>query len=162
MSIISTSRLVLRSWNPDDAAPLFAIYSDPEVTRHIPHVHLKDLDAARAKVREMMDLERKNGCTLWAVMREEELIGVCGFRTPDELGFAFRRDAWGNGYAQEAAIACIAWAARRGVRRILASVRPENAGSRRVLDRLGFTDTGKRSEDGLWCIYERLTASAAL
>ena len=54
-------------------------------------------------------------------------------------------------------------AAQLGMRRALASVRPENVPSRRVLDSLGFADTGLRSEDGVWCIYERsLTAAAAL
>ena len=49
------------------------------------------------------------------------------------------------------------------MRRALASVRPENVPSRRVLDSLGFADTALRSEDGVWCIYERsLTGAAAL
>lgn len=157
--IATTGRLTLRSWTADDAPALLTIYSDPQVTEFIPHVHLRDLPAAEAKVREMQALEERNGCTLWAVERGGELIGVCGFRTPHELGFAFRRDVWGQGIAREAALACIQWAEGRGVGRLIASTRPGNAGSRRVLDRLGFHPAGQNGE---WLVYERLTASPAL
>jgi RimJ/RimL family protein N-acetyltransferase len=160
--IARTPRLVLRSWTPDDAPALLVIYSDSAVTEHIPHVYLKDLAAAEAKIREMQQLEAANGCTLWAVDHGGELIGVCGFRTPEELGFAFRRDTWGQGYAREAGAACLRWAEEHGVRRIVASTRSGNVASRRVLDRLGFADTGRTSADGVWIIYERLTAPAAL
>ncbi|HUJ28697.1 MAG TPA: GNAT family N-acetyltransferase [Myxococcales bacterium] len=175
--IVTTERLTLRSWTPDDAPALLKIYSDPLVTEFIPHVHLRDLPAAEAKVREMQKLEAANGCTLWAVERGGELIGVCGFRSmggagsagdgrsadarsnEGELGFAFRRDTWGQGFAREAATACLQWADERGVRRIVAQTRPGNAGSRHVLDRLGFAHVGQNGE---WLVYERLTAKTAL
>jgi len=159
---IETPRLLLRSWTQEDAPSLLAIYSDAAVIEHIPHVRLRDLAAAEAKVREMQELEAANGCTLWAVERGRELIGVCGFRTRDELGFAFRSDVWGQGYAREAAAACLRWSGQQGVRRIVASTRASNSGARRVLDKLGFVDTGRASPDGVWLIYERLTAESAL
>ena len=159
MVVARTRRLLIRSWTAADAPALLAIYSDPLVTQHIPHVALKDLAGAEAKVRQMQELEEQIGCTLWAVEQGGELIGVCGFRSPEELGFAFRRDAWGQGIAVEAASACIDWASNRGVRRIVAATRPANAGSRRVLDKLGFRACGEK--DG-WLIYERLTATTSL
>ena len=159
--ILETERLVLRSWSPEDAPALLAIYSDPQVTRYIPHVQLRDLAAAEAKVREMTKLEEEKGFTLWAVTFQNELVGVCGFRQAGEIGFAFRPDTWGRGYAKEAAAACLRWAEERGLDRAVAWTRPANAASRRVLDRLGFRDTGEKSPDGVWCIYERLRHSAA-
>jgi len=169
--IAETKRLILRSWLPADAYPLLDMYSDDSVTKHIPHVRLADLPSAEKKVQEMIDLEAEKGFTLWAVVEREtdELVGVCGFRASPaeralEIGFAFRKASWGRGYAREAATACLRWAEETlGMRRALASVRPENVPSRRVLDSLGFADTGLRSEDGVWCIYERsLTGAAAL
>jgi ribosomal-protein-alanine N-acetyltransferase len=145
MSIIETPRLVLRSWKAEDAPALLRIYSDPEVTRHIPHVSMTELVAAQAKVRQMQELEEKNGCTLWAVLREGELIGVCGFREKWELGFAFARGAWGKGYAREAAQACLDWGRQNGMERVIAVTRPENAGSRALLEKLGFADSGDHS-----------------
>jgi len=160
--IVKTPRLVLRSWSAEDAPALLALYSDPAVIEHIPHVRLRDLPQAEAKVREMQELEAKNGCTLWAVELGGELIGVCGFRTPEELGFAFRRDLWGRGYAREAAAACLRWAEERSVPLVMASTRPGNTSARKVLEKLGFADTGRTSEDGVWLIFERLTGASAL
>jgi RimJ/RimL family protein N-acetyltransferase len=161
--IAKTPRLLIRSWVPEDAPALLAIYSDPLVTEYIPHVHLKDLPAAEAKVREMTEMETKHGFTLWAVEEKTSLVGVCGFRAGEfELGFAFARSSWGKGFASEAAQACLRWGEEHGMLRAVAQTRPENVASRRVLDRLGFVDTGARSPDGIWCIYERLTAAGAL
>ena len=145
MSIIETPRLTLRSWKAEDAPALLRIYSDPAVTLHIPHVAMTQLAAAEAKVRQMQELEEKNGCTLWAVEREGELIGVCGFRDKWELGFAFARSAWGKGYAREAAQACLDWGRRNGMQRVIAITRPENLGSRALLEKLGFADAGDHS-----------------
>ena len=155
--IASTPRLLLRTWRPDDAPALLALYSDPEVTRFIPHVRLETIEQAQAKVAQMGAQE----ITLWAVEREGELVGVCGFRDRWELGFAFRRDSWGKGYAREAAEACLAWAEERGATRVIARTREGNLGSRRVLDRLGFADTGERSDDGAWWTWARSRHSAA-
>ena len=156
MSIIArTARLTIRTWTPGDAPALLAIYSDPDVTRFIPHVHLTTLEQAEQRIQDMSEYDP----TLWAV-EDTALVGVCGFRHGEaELGFAFARSAWGKGYAREAAEACLRIGERRGMRRIVAQTREANAASRRVLDRLGFVECGR---DGEWCIYERLTAKGAL
>lgn len=147
MTIIArTARLLLRTWELADAPALLRIYSDPRVYEHIPHVKLEDVAGAEAKIRLMQAGE------MWAVERDGELVGACGFPRPGELGFALRPDQWRQGIAVEAAQACIE---ARPVRRMVALTRPANTGSRRVLDKLGFRECGEK--DG-WLIYERLTA----
>jgi RimJ/RimL family protein N-acetyltransferase len=154
MSIVATTpRLNIRTWTQQDAPALLALYSDPEVIRYIPHVQLKDLAHAQAKIDEMSGFDP----TLWAVEESGRLIGVCGFRQGEpELGFAFARDTWGKGYATEAARECLRWGTARGMQRVIAKVRQDNAASRRALERLGFVDTGDL--DGAWCIYQRNAA----
>lgn len=67
---------------------------------------------------------------------ESELVQVPG---EAELGYVLHRDAWGHGYAAEAAGALVAWAGTRlGITRVLATCRPENTGSVRVLEKIGM------------------------
>jgi RimJ/RimL family protein N-acetyltransferase len=55
-----------------------------------------------------------------------------------ELGWAYARSAWGNGYATEAGRAVRDWVrSERGVERLISLIVPTNARSRGVAERLG-------------------------
>lgn len=56
-----------------------------------------------------------------------------------EVGWAFARAAWGNGFATEAARAVIEWTRERGVRGLVSVIAPANVRSQRVAERLGAT-----------------------
>ena len=57
-----------------------------------------------------------------------------------ELGYAVDDPYRGRGYATEAARGMIAWAAGRGIARVLASVSPNNAASLAVVRKLGMRE----------------------
>ncbi len=61
-----------------------------------------------------------------------------------ELAFELLRQAWGRGYATEAAWAVLEWARSSGHERLWATVWDWNTASRRVLAKLGFTETVRR------------------
>jgi len=71
-------------------------------------------------------------------------IGICGILKRDELpgpdlGFAFLPAYWAQGYAFESATAVKTYARDvLGLTRLLAIVHPDNGGSIRLLERLGF------------------------
>lgn len=71
-------------------------------------------------------------------------VGLCGLVKRDEfpdpdLGFAFLREHWSNGYAFESSRAVLDFAVRKlGLRRVIAMADPMNLASIRVLDKLGF------------------------
>ena len=75
-----------------------------------------------------------------------ELIGDCGCTLQKvegtnhvEVGYHVRRDLWGNGYATEAAKACIEYAfTKLGVDRVISLIRPENLQSIRVAEKNGL------------------------
>lgn len=103
-------------------------------------------------------------------LRDEGVaVGFIGFHAaPDERGLveigyevlpAFRR----RGYASEAATALIAWAGRRGVRTVRASVRPQNTASLALLARHGFVLVGEQldEEDGRELVFERALGACA-
>jgi RimJ/RimL family protein N-acetyltransferase len=97
------------------------------------------------------------GFGLYAVELKEtgELIGMCGLLKRDSLtdpdiGFAFLPKFWKKGYAFESAAAVIRYGTHvLGVKRVLAITLPENAGSIRVLEKIGlrFERMIKMAED---------------
>jgi ribosomal-protein-alanine N-acetyltransferase len=54
------------------------------------------------------------------------------------------------GYATEAGLAVITWAGEAGYRRLWAGVWDWNVASRRVLEKLGFRDTGRVSPETVY------------
>jgi RimJ/RimL family protein N-acetyltransferase len=90
------------------------------------------------------------------VVREPErvMVGYANFHGPPgvndlgapgaaETGYTIFAPYRGRGYATEVAQAMMDWAAgEHGVRHFISGVRPDNAASLRVNDKLGFTRTG--------------------
>jgi [ribosomal protein S5]-alanine N-acetyltransferase len=143
---INTERLLIRPFVPEaDSEPMRAVYSDPDVMRYIPGGTLS-AEAVRATLENYARAQDKRGFSSWALIElaSGRLIGDVGFgvfaQTGDvELGYTLARDAWGRGYATEAASACLAAGlADLDVRRIIALVAVDNETSQRVAMRIGM------------------------
>jgi RimJ/RimL family protein N-acetyltransferase len=147
-----TDRLVLRRWRMGDAARFAAINADPEVMRHIGHGHVLGRGLSDDLIARFEKEWRERGFGLWAVAPRDEdaqLLGFCGLTVPMflpevlpavEVGWRFGRDAWGQGYATEAARAALAFAfEEHAMREVIAIVDPENGRSLRVAEKLGMT-----------------------
>ena len=154
---IETERLILRRFDPErDSEPMLAVYGDPEVMRFIPGGVNRSLAAAEARLAQYAAAHDSRGFSFWAVVERAsgEVVGDAGFgvfrKTGDlELGYTFRRDRWGRGYATEAARACLsAGFAHLGVSRIVAVVDEENERSLRVAERIGMARIGTVETDG--------------
>lgn len=80
------------------------------------------------------------------LLADGTLVGVVGLRDEDgqapELGYWLGEPHWGHGYATEAAYALIAAARAAGVTRLRSRALLANTGSRNVLRKLGFIETG--------------------
>jgi [ribosomal protein S5]-alanine N-acetyltransferase len=149
---IQTERLVIRELREADVDGAHRVYGDPDVMRYVGADGTpRTREESAAGVARMMDGQRRNGFSLWAVELVEtgEMIGVCGVvhvdgAGPDvELVYEFQRSAWGRGYATEAARACLdAALGPLGLRRVIALAYPENAQSIRIMQKLGMRDAG--------------------
>jgi [ribosomal protein S5]-alanine N-acetyltransferase len=148
---LTTERLELRALTLDDAAAAFAIYGDHEVMRYVAGGPVDDVAATEAVVRQVIAHQRLHGYSWWAVVERAtgELVGDAGLYSfagtgPGvELGYTFRRDAWGKGYATESATACLRAAfGPLGIERVRAVVLPDNAASVRVLEKIGMRHDG--------------------
>jgi [ribosomal protein S5]-alanine N-acetyltransferase len=145
--ILETSRLLLREFIPQDADALAAVLGDPVTMQYYPAAF--DRRGVEEWIERNRDRYQRDGHGMWAMLLKEssELIGDCGCilqeledRNEIEVGYHVRRDLWGNGYATEAAQACMQYAfTRLGVGRVISLIRPENVQSIRVAEKNGLT-----------------------
>ncbi len=148
MHELTTERLLLRGWRPDDRTPFAALNADPEVMQHFPALlSRRESDALADRIEAHFDRE---GWGLWAVeqRRTGEFLGFTGLAWPIfdapfmpaiEIGWRLARAAWGQGYASEAARAITAFGFEDlGLEEIVSMAVVANARSRAVMERLGM------------------------
>ena len=154
---LTTARLHLRPFTPADHEAIHAVYSDPEVMRHVGHGAHATLAETCNALRIYGDVLARRGYSFLAVTERETgvLLGDGGLHPlggqgPDvELGYTLARSAWGRGYATELGRALVAHAfAVLRAPRVVAQVEPANLPSRRVLEKLGMEEREERTAYG--------------
>jgi RimJ/RimL family protein N-acetyltransferase len=170
--IIETERLRLRNWREEDIEPFIRHLNVEPVMRWLAGVRTREQQEAAVRER-FMAWQETLGFTFWVVERKEdgELLGLCGLKIADdpgspvegeyEIGWRFREDAWGKGYAKEAAAASLDFAFERlGAGRVVALTVEGNKPSWGLMLRLGMTrradldyDTAQWAE-GTVIVYE--------
>lgn len=143
-----TERLILRDWREEDWAPFWEGTNTPAVMQWLGGV-ADEQTMADARNR-LERYQRDFGHTFWPVERKEDgaILGFCGLkRCTDEngpfgmmeAGWRLRDDAWGKGYAKEAAIATLDLSFDRfGADETIAMTVEGNTGSWGLMKRLGM------------------------
>ena len=146
--MIETARLLLRPWRDVDREPMHRMGRDPKVMEFLGP--LQSRAQSDMFIDRMIALQEQNGHCFWALERQQDsaLLGLCGLKhgPPDtpiancvEIGWRLRSDAWGAGYAREAAEASIAWGwANLACDAIHAITTVANVRSRALMERLGM------------------------
>jgi RimJ/RimL family protein N-acetyltransferase len=144
-----TARLLLRHWRDEDRGPFAAMGADPEVMEHFP-AQLSRADSDGFVDRVAADLEAQ-GWGLWAMeeIASGRFLGFTGLAAPRfeahftpaiEIGWRLRRDAWGHGYATEAARGVLAVAFEDlELEELVSMTAVSNVRSQAVMRRLGMT-----------------------
>jgi RimJ/RimL family protein N-acetyltransferase len=154
---LETARLILRRRRVDEAAIYRQLWVERD-RRAPPHRQIDPegrptVEDIAAFVRAEREESRPG---ILAVERKitADVIGICGLvfhenTRPDEpeLAYELLRAAQGCGYATEAGHAVLRWASEAGYPRVWAKVRDWNTASRRVLEKLGFHETGSVETD---------------
>ena len=148
--VAETPRLLLQEWDDASRAEFARVTNTPAVMQWLGGV---SGPAALAAAFERLDsYQRDHGHTLWAVARKTDaaLLGFCGLKRVNspggeglhgqfEIGWRFREDSWGQGYAKEAAIAAMDLAFDRfGAPHVVALTVPGNVASLGLMKRLGM------------------------
>lgn len=182
LPVLQTGRLVLRSFDPNDAVDVYAYAQSENVGPMAGWAPHRSVEDSRAVVGMFIA-----GGEVWAVVEKKSgrVIGSIGLhadkkRSVDgarELGYALGERYWGLGYATEAAGAVLRYAFEELKCPVVSAAHfPFNTKSRHVIKKLGFTFEGTlrgawRMPDGkiadelcysmLRAEYEARTAGAA-
>lgn len=148
--MIRTERLLLRDWREDDIAPFIRHTNTEPVMRWLGGVQT-EAQLRDALENRLMRWQQERGFTFWAVERiaDGALLGFCGIKLADtagspiegafEIGWRLREDAWGQGFAKEAALASLDYAFETlGADRVVALTFPGNTASWGLMERLGM------------------------
>jgi len=160
-----TERLTLREWQPEaDAEAALQIYQHPEVTRYL-LTRMESVEQARETLKrwQARTMEADDGSGCWAVALKStgELLGTVLLiplrdeaeqPTQDfEIGWHLKYEAWGQGYATEAAQVLLRYGFDTlHLTEIYAVANPKNERSLQVMHRLGMTRLGRTN-----CYYNQ-------
>ena len=149
-----TERLILRDWREEDWHRFWELTNTPAVMRWLGGV--ANEVTRQGAMDRLATYRRKFGHTFWVVERKDdgghlsgEMLGFCGLKRANtqgspvfdmvEIGWRLREDAWGRGYAKEAAIASLdVGFTRFGAETIIALTVDGNAASWGLMRKLGM------------------------
>lgn len=150
---LKTKRIGFSRWREDDIDLARSLWGDEKVTRFICAAGT----FTEEEILQRLDLEiengRRYGVQYWPIfyLKNEAFIGCCGLRPHNseekayEIGFHLKEAYWGKGLATEGANAVMEHAKNvLHTDSLFAGHHPNNAGSKRVLEKLGFHSIGDR------------------
>jgi RimJ/RimL family protein N-acetyltransferase len=145
---LETQRLIMRDFRDDDWPTVAAYWADPRYQRYYPE-NQRHEETVRALIGRFVAAQAEQPRQRWQlalVTRDGgRLIGNCGIRVNDpdlreaNIGYELNPEFWGQGYASEAARAILRFGFEElGLHRVWAECVADNAGSVRVLEKLGM------------------------
>jgi RimJ/RimL family protein N-acetyltransferase len=152
MLTVQTPRLDVRPLTAADAEPVAQIFADKQTQRWLPFPQEYGQIEGLSWCTEMAAERRDSGMgDHYGIVRREDhrLVGCLWTRRTDwaaratEISYAVASDARGFGVAPEAVDALtLALVLEHGFQRVEVRVAPGNIGSRRVMEKAGFTYEG--------------------
>ena len=164
--LVETERVLLRPFEPKDAKGLFELDSNAEVHRYLRNKPLTQFEKAEEVVDRVIKQHQRNGIARWTAIEKNtgKYMGwsgiklyqqeCCGHINFYEIGYRFKPEYWGKGYATETAKAAL-----DHIFNVLkadvayAMTHHENQASKRVLEKIGFIKTQEYVEDGIPCFF---------
>jgi [ribosomal protein S5]-alanine N-acetyltransferase len=149
--VIETERFILRAPTLEDVPDIFRIMSDPNVTRYFGALPMVAPIEAEQRVERIQTAFQEHSGVRWAIADRAngQLIGTSGFwrlikpHYRAEIGYELAPEWWGRGVMTEAVGAMLGFGfGHMGLHSVEAHIHPDNSGSRRVLEKLGFVQEG--------------------
>lgn len=144
--LLETERIRLRELTPQDAPFLFELLNTPDWLKNIGDRKVKNIsDAQKYLVYRLVLTCRLKGFGFYGIsLRNGQLVGICGLVKRDflediDIGYALLPMHYGNGYAYEAAIGLMDFAAKYlKLTKLAAITIDSNLSSIKLLGKLGF------------------------
>lgn len=155
LMVMKTERLLIRESTAGDVPEFYRVYSDPSITRYMEDLFEDPAEETVYMQEYIRQVYGFYGYGMWTVqLRSGEVIGRAGLSVREgyelpELGFVIGRDYQGQGYAEEACRAVLAYGRKElSFEHVQALVEEENLPSRNLLAKLGFLFVKKVNEKG--------------
>ncbi len=149
---LETTRLVCRSFTLDDLHQFAEIQADADVMRYVGGA--QSIHDSRRQLLEIIQLDQEHGLARFAIERKDKpgLIGYCGFKPSGDfvdLGYQYRKSAWGCGFGLEAAIVIREYGmSELGITNMEAGGLAENTASIKIMEKLNFPNRENLIFDG--------------
>lgn len=148
--MITTERLILRTWKDEDLLPYAEMNADPRVREFFPSVLTRE--QSNAEVRFHQDNYKRDGFCLFAaeMIASGQFAGFVGLQAMNfavpfllqpavEIGWRLAHEHWGKGLATEGALGVIRHAfLTLDLPELVAITVPGNHRSRRVMEKIGM------------------------
>ena len=151
MIVCESDLLIIRKLTLADAEFMLRLLNEESFTRNISDKKVRNITQAKKHLQEgaMASYEKLGfGLCLVELKTTKFPIGICGLLKREELehpdlGYAFLPENCGKGYTLEAAEFILKQALPRySLTTVLAITNPENHSSNRLLQKVGFKQTG--------------------
>ena len=145
---LETERLKLRAWQESDLQPFAELNADKDVMHYFPSVLTREQSDTLADKFQHLILD--HGWGFWAVELKAtgQFIGFTGLNAQPEqfifspcveIGWRFAKQYWHQGYATEAAKACLKFAFETlQLKEVVSFTAVHNTASEHVMQRLGM------------------------
>jgi len=150
---LTTTRLTLRWFTPDDLEWFVALYGDEEVTRYLGGVRDRAAATDLLQNRILRYYDEHPGLGIWMTVERStgarvgfHLLNHIQGETIIQVGYALATSAWGKGYATEMAEAVVRYGfVELQLPCISGMTNLPNVASQRVLEKIGLHRRGERS-----------------
>jgi len=148
MIVLTTKRLILRTWQNSDLEPMTAINQDSNVMEYFPG--LQNTDQTLQFINRIKQHQDDHGFSLYAIEIKNtgEFIGFAGLLIPSfeahftpavEIGWRLASSHWNKGFATEAAKAVLNFAfTKLNLEKVVSFTVENNLRSRRVMEKIGM------------------------
>jgi ribosomal-protein-alanine N-acetyltransferase len=148
---LNTQRLLLRQITQEDDQSLLEVLSDEDTCKYLTHNAVNDIESIKRMIAGMQSFFDEKQRIRWGIAQKTDntIVGHCGFFDIDkfncsaEISYCLKSGSWGQGIMTEALDAMLKFGFEDyGFNRIVAKVMKGNAGSIKVLQKLGFVEEG--------------------
>lgn len=164
--MIETERLLIRKFTFDDLDKLIRLRTDEQVSRYLGGTRLQNPEAIEKRMHFYIECYEKFGFGMCAMIWREtgEMFGWSGLQPLEEtgeieIGYGMAKEFWRRGIGFECAREWLGYGFETaGLSRIVAVADPENAGSWRIMEKLGMRFEKTEKHYGMECRVYAISA----